>query len=61
MSKERKKALKALKTLEEQKLILEVHNSLEEGINLKVKRSNQKGFTDTPLFNQNQQTDLFTK
>lgn len=61
MDKERKKAIKALRTLEEQKLILEVHNSLEEGINLKTKRSNQKGFTDTPLFRQNEQTDLFKK
>jgi hypothetical protein len=55
MSKKRKQMSKT------DKLLVETHNNLEEGLNMKIARSKQKGFTDTPLFQQNQQTDLFTK
>ena len=49
------------KMSETDKIIIEAHNNLEGGLNLKIARSKQKGFTDTPLFQQNKQTDLFKR
>lgn len=46
-------------TKEEQKLIIEAHNRMENGIKLGVRKSQKTGNSETPLFNSNNQTSLF--
>jgi len=44
---------------ERQKLLLAAHQSLKHGVNLGVRKSMRKGYSDTPLFAPSNQTDLF--
>jgi hypothetical protein len=46
-------------TSEQQKHILEAHNRLIDGIKLGVNKSQRTGYLDTPLFKQDNQTNLF--